>query len=42
MLANPQRDITAEKSARMLGGLPGVHYKSRQQNQEMKNETKRN
>lgn len=31
MLANPQRDITAEKSAQMLAGLSEVHYKSPQQ-----------
>jgi UDPglucose--hexose-1-phosphate uridylyltransferase len=31
MLANPQRDITAEKSAQMLAGLPEEHYSSHQQ-----------
>jgi len=30
MLANPQRDITAEKSARMLAELSEVHYKQTQ------------
>lgn len=29
MLAEPQRDLTAEQSARILGKLPEVHYKHR-------------
>lgn len=29
MLANPQRDITAEESAERIRELPGVHYKAR-------------
>jgi UDPglucose--hexose-1-phosphate uridylyltransferase len=31
MLAEPQRDITAEFSAKILRDLPAVHYKSRLQ-----------
>lgn len=27
MLANPQRNITAESSAERLGSLPEIHYK---------------
>jgi len=30
MLANPQRDITAEQSAKILRDQPGVHYKVKQ------------